>query len=194
MTYSQALPNLKEILTKHWHILQASQSCKKTFSTLPIIAFRKGTSLKNIIGINTMHNNEKPIKTKNNHHTGKCVPRNSTRCFCYQQLISTTTFKSKQSNKTFKIYNRVNCKSSFIIYLLECYICNIQYVSKSEIPLNIRLNNHRKDVKNPNAIPTCKDLNRYDHDLNNHGKMIIIEQLRNIRTTSAEALRERLKQ
>ena len=194
VTYSRSLPNLKDIITKHWHILQANQSCKETFSTLPIIAFRKGTSLKQIIGTNTIHNNEKLIKTKINHHTGKCVPCNSTRCLCCQQLISTTTFKSNQTNKTFKIYHRVNCKSSFVIYQLECYICNIQYVGKSETPFNIRLNNHRKDVKNPNAIPACKHFNRHDHDFNNHGKIIIIEQLRNIHTTSTETLKERLKQ
>ena len=117
VTYSRSLPNLKDIITKHWHILQANQSCKETFSTLPIIAFRKGTSLKQIIGTNTIHNNEKLIKTKINHHTGKCVPCNSTRCLCCQQLISTRTFKSNQTNKAFKIYHRVNCKSSFVIYL-----------------------------------------------------------------------------
>ena len=63
-----------------------------------------------------------------------CVPCNSTRCFCCQELISTTTFKSNQTDKTFKMYHRVNCKSSFIIYLRGCYICNIQYVGKSETP------------------------------------------------------------
>ena len=79
--------------------------------------------------------------------------------------------------------DRVNCKSSFIIYLLECYICNIQYVGKSETPFNIRLNNHRKDIKH---------FKRHDHDFSNHGEIIIIEQLRNIRTTSTDILEERL--
>ena len=175
--YSPALPNLKDIITKHRHILQANQNCKETFSTLPIIAFWKDTSMKQIIGPNTIHNNKKFIKTKNN-HTGKCVPCNSTCCLCCQQLISTKTVKSNQTNKTFKIYHWVNCKSSFVIYQLECYICNIQYVGKSETPFNIRLNNHRKDVKNPNAIPACKHFNRHDHDFNNYRKIIIIEQLR----------------
>ena len=62
VTYSRSLPNLKDIITKHWHILQANQSCKETFSTLPIIAFRKGTSLKQIIGTNTIHTKEKLVK------------------------------------------------------------------------------------------------------------------------------------
>ena len=76
VTYSRSLPNLKDIITKHWHILQANQSCKENFNTLLIIAFRKGTCLKQIIGTNTIHNNEKLIKTKISHHTGKCVPCN----------------------------------------------------------------------------------------------------------------------
>ena len=117
--------NLKDILTEHWHILKANQSCEKTISTLPIIAFWKGTSLKQITGTNTISNNEKPIKTKNNHRTGKCVPCNSTRCLCCRQLISVTTFKINQTNKTFKIYHRVKCRSIFVIYQLECHICNI---------------------------------------------------------------------
>ena len=101
-------------------------------------------------------------------------------------LLSATYFNNniqKQSNQQNKIYHKVNSKSSFIIYLLECYICNIQYISKSETPFNIRLNNHRKNVKNPNTILASK-----------YGKFITIEQLRNIRTTSTETLKERLKQ
>ena len=68
------------------------------------------------------------------------------------------------------------------------------YIYKSETPFNIRLNNHRKDFKNLNAIPVFKHFNRHDLDFNNHGKIIIIEQVRNIRTTSTETLKERLKQ
>ena len=64
MTYSRSLPNLKDIITKHWHILQANQGCKETFITLPIIAFTKGTNLKQIIGTNIIHNNEKLVKLK----------------------------------------------------------------------------------------------------------------------------------
>ena len=46
-------------------------------------------------------------------------------------------------------------KSHWILYLLECILCNLQYVSKSETSFNIRLNNHRKDVSNLKTIPTC---------------------------------------
>ena len=114
--------------------------------------------------------------------------------FAINNLISTTTIKSSQTNKTYKIHLKVNCKSSVVIYLLRCYVYNIQYDGKSETPFNIKPNNQRKDFKNPNAIQAFKHFNKNKHDFNNHGKIIIIEQLRNISPTSTETLKERQKQ
>ena len=74
-------------------MLKKNQSYRKTFSTLHTVAFRKDTSLKQIIGTNTIHN--KLIKTKNNHHTGKCVLCNSKRCLCCQQLIKPLKLKNQ---------------------------------------------------------------------------------------------------
>ena len=93
--------------------------------------------------------------------------------------FSVSNLFQQQHSKVIKSTKRLkstieSTASSSIIYVPKCYICNIQYVSKSETPFNIRLSNHRKDVKNPNAIPACKHFNRHDHDFNNHGKIIII--------------------
>ena len=57
VTHSRALPNLRDILTKNWHLLQVNQSSGKTSSTLPIIVFKNDTSLKHIIGTNPINNN-----------------------------------------------------------------------------------------------------------------------------------------
>ena len=46
----------------------------------------------------------------------------------------------------------INCKTEYDIYFMECTICNLQYFDKNETQYNIRLNNHRKDVKDPKAI------------------------------------------
>ena len=35
---------------------------------------------------------------------------------------------------------------------MECTLCKKQYVEKSEVSFNIRLNSHCKDVKKPDAI------------------------------------------
>ena len=67
-------------------------------------------------------------------------------------------------------------------------MCKIQYIGTSETSFNIRLHNHRKDIKQPNAIESCNHFNNNQHTFSKHGKFIIIEQLRNISTTPTEKL------
>ena len=70
----------------------------------------------------------------------------------------------------------------------------IQYVIKTEISFNIRLNNSSKDIKNPNVIEAFKRFNNNGHIFSKHGKFIIIEQLRNISTTPNETLKLKLRE
>ena len=55
------------------------------------------------------------------------------------------------------------------------------------------MNNHRKDVKDPKAIPEDKHFSQTEHIFNLHAKFIIIEQLQELEKTSNEILKERLK-
>ena len=88
---------------------------------------------------------------------GKCTPcRSKTGNVCCKQVKTATTFKSQQTNKTWKIFHSTNSKT--VCHLMECLICNLQYVSKNETPFNIRLSNYRKDVKDPKAILADKKL------------------------------------
>ena len=116
-----------------------------------------------------------------------------TRTMCCKYVKSTAIFTSNQTNKIFHIYHSLNCKNKYVIYLLKCSICKIQYAEKSKTPFQIRLKNHRKDIKDPSAISACKHFNSNSHDFNTHGKCTIIEQLRNITSLSTEILKERLK-
>ena len=84
---------------------------------------------------------------------GKCSPCSANkRTLCCKQVTSSSTFKNQQTNKSYTIFNEVNCCSAYLIYLMECTLCKKPYVGKSETSFNIRLNNHRKDVKKPDAV------------------------------------------
>ena len=87
---------------------------------------------------------------------GKCSPclTNLSSLCCKQ--IRKTNFKSRQFNKIYNIFHNVNCAIRYAIYLMKCILCNKQYVGKTETSFNIRLNNHRKDVKKLNATMACK--------------------------------------
>ena len=62
---------------------------------------------------------------------------------------------------------------------MECTLCNKQYLGNAETAFNIRLNNHRKDTKDLNAILTCTHFEQQGHNFNCHTKFIIIDKLVN---------------
>ena len=79
------------------------------------------------------------------------------------------------------IFFTLNCKNEYFIYLMECILCKMEYVGKAEIAFNLRLNNHRKDTKNPNSILAWKHFQEKGHNFNKHAKFMIIDKLVNLR-------------
>ena len=113
------------------------------------------------------------------------------RTLCCKQVISSSTFKSQQTNKSYTTFNEVNCSSAYVVYLMECTLCEKQYVGKSETSFDIRLNNRCKDVKKPDAILACRRFQEKKHVFNKHAKFIIVDKLTNT-TKSKDILRQRL--
>ena len=74
---------------------------------------------------------------------------------------------------------------------MECIVCNLQYVGKNGTPFNIRLSNHRIDVKDPKAILADKNFQKRGHRFNEHARFTIIDRLTNT-NLDEEILRERL--
>ena len=156
--------------------MNIDSSFKEIFNSLQLmVAFCKNRSLKQLIGTNTIRNNQKFRTPTQTTTAGQCTPCYTSQSFCCQQVLRTTAFTSTQTRETFTIFCQVTCHSNYVIYLPECIMCKIQYVEKSETPFNIRLNNHRKDIKKQNAIEACKHFKNNEHAFNKHGKFIIIE-------------------
>ena len=75
LTYNPVLPNIKEIINEHWHILTIDSNFKEIFNNLqPMIVFRKSTSLKQLIGTNTIRNNQKFFTPTQTTTAGQCTP------------------------------------------------------------------------------------------------------------------------
>ena len=74
---------------------------------------------------------------------------------------------------------------------MECIISNLQYDSKNETPFNIRLNNYRKDVKDPKAILAYKHFQKNGHRFNEHTRFTITGRMTNT-NLDKEVLREHL--
>ena len=113
---------------------------------------------------------------------------------CFILIVNRQTFMSQQTKRTFNIFNKLTCQSQYIIYLMECILCKIQYIGKSETLFNLRWNNHRKDVNNPKVIPACTHFEIHGQNFTKHAKFTLIEHLTEISNISKDTLRLPLKQ
>ena len=56
-------------------------------------------------------------------------------------------FSSTNTKRKYKIRNKVDCNSSFVIYLVTCSKCGGQYVGKSQSKFKLRHSNHKQEIK-----------------------------------------------
>ena len=156
ITYNRSLPNIFNIIIKNWNFLQVSPILQKVFDNKPMITFKGNKDLGELTEGHTLQGG-KGFKTHLQIINGKLKSYNTTNksSLCCTQIVNTGAFKSCQTNRMFKIFHKLHCKSSFIIYLMECTLCKTQYVRKAETSFNIQLNKHRKDPNGNNlkAIP-----------------------------------------
>ena len=69
------------------------------------------------------------------------------RCKLCRSLICSNYISSTSNNKTFKFYNdNTSCDSKWIIYVISCPICNLQYVGQSN-NFRARMNGHKSDFR-----------------------------------------------
>ena len=191
-TYNKTLPNVKQIINKHWRLLQINANLRTAFEQESLIAYRRNKNLGDLIGSKKILDGK--VVRKNNSKKQLCCRSCHTRRdnICCQQVLKTKTFTSYRTGETFKIFHQLNCKSSHLIYLLQCGICQLQYVGKSEASFNIRLKNHRKDSKNKNPILACKHFQNSNHNFQRDAKFTLTAQITKSFTTT-EQLRLLLK-
>ena len=71
---------------------------------------------------------------------------------------------SQQTKRTFNVLHKLTCKTQYVIYLMECILCKIQYIGKSKTHFDLRLNNHNKDVIDVKAISACNHFKIHAHN------------------------------
>ena len=77
--------------------------------------FHKNTLLRQITGTNTIKDNQKVLKVKQNETKGECIPCNTSQCLSYQQITVTTTLGSTQTKGKSNIYHKVLVKVTVLV-------------------------------------------------------------------------------
>ena len=66
------------------------------------------------------------------------------------------------------------------MYIMECRICHIHCIGKSETEFKIRLKNHHKDVNRQNAPQAGQHFKLHYFNFNEHARFTLIGQLDNV--------------
>jgi hypothetical protein len=87
------------------------------------------------------------------------------RCLtCKLHSMNTTTFSSTRYKHTHYIKQNITCKTTNIIYLITCRVCNIQYVGETSRSLAVRLTEHRSNIKTNKDTPIGHHFNSVGHN------------------------------
>ena len=134
LNFNKTLPNIKNVIYQHWHILYINENLRKVSDKRPSIVYRRNTNLHQLIRGNCIFKNKvvrrNTKEPKQSGHCSPCLLRMNN--LCYKQVKQTKTFQSYSTKETFQIFHNLTCKSDNLIYLLQCRMCQLQYVGKSE--------------------------------------------------------------
>ena len=92
-----------------------------------------------------------------------------------QTNCTNVMIKNNVTLKTYQMFNQLNCKINYMIFLLNCLKFQKQYDGKSEAEFNIRLNNHRKNVTRKDSIPASNHFDIGGRNFNMNPKFMLTE-------------------
>ena len=139
-TYNQNNPPIHKWIRQSKKFLERNEKAKELGKNIQI-AYKQPKNIKRMVGGPSKGGGrESEIEPG----CSKCKKK----CHACKVLNEGKTFKSTNTKKIYKIRQKVDCQSSYIIYLGTCQKCSGQYVGKSTQPFRKRHSGHKQEIKN----------------------------------------------
>lgn len=153
VTYAANLPNLNNILRKHYSILQQSERLHSVFSEPPRVVFRRGRNLRDIL-----------VQSKSSaSQPSGCQPCQKPRCKVCKHMERVNEVTSTNSEYSFRIKGTLDCDTKNVVYVLRCTICNMDYVGQTGTAFRLRFNNHKAHTLSLPNLPFSRHMNLPNH-------------------------------
>ncbi len=135
--------------------LEHDEIGKKLISEFqPMICYRRPRNLKEMLTHADVYKKKQPTSGNS-----PCT-RNCTNC---PRMIRTKTVRSTSNSYNFQIRGNINCSSHYVIYLIECNQCHIQYISQTTNSLAMRMTAHMTDIKKNKTTTVATHFNSHNH-------------------------------
>ena len=140
-SYHPALPEKVQNIIRQFHpVLQNDAEHRRLFSELPLVTFRRAKSLSDMLVRAIVPN------TKNVNGSRGCRGRSD--CGLCDLISECNVFTNMPKTRSFEIRcGPLHCNSTFVVYLLECKKCNMQYIGSTITKMRLRVNNYKSQQK-----------------------------------------------
>ena len=158
ITYHQSLPPSKNTVDKHSSILTVSGRLNQAMQAPLLVAYRHPPNLKNLLVCAT-------FKPRLPFYKGNSQCKQP-RCKTCRHIKAVETFKSSITGKMYKVKATTNCKTSNVVYVIECNCCRKQYMGETENALHVQMNGHQSDINHRSLEkPVAQHFNSNGHSL-----------------------------
>lgn len=169
ISYDNRRHHPKPALVKHMNILSTNINTSRLAQSRPIVAYKNMKNINQIIARNYLDadkSNTSYEPSSYRYHlpqlVSKCGMRNCKSC---TGLYTRNTFKCTATKKRIPIQSRLSCLSYNIIYVLQCPVCNLQYVGQTRSSLKSRINHHILKFNDKRTTPRQLLYQHFDRHL-----------------------------
>ena len=157
ITYHPAFAKIKNVLSDiHVLLAGANEEHRKVFSDVPIVGFKRGKSLKDLLVRSKL-----PTQKKVGGQSEACQ---KTRCQICPSVCKTKSFRSSETSQEYEIRCHSNCDSENVVYLVTCKTCQKQYVG-STVKFRNRFNNYKSCFRKCSSGETAPQMSFHSHFL-----------------------------
>lgn len=164
--YSPQFPSIVAIIKKHLPLLSIDDTIRKIIPNgIQYVSSRAptlGTILSPSLFLSNKPNNTNWLTTKGFHKCGHNI------CTACRFAENAHTFCSLGDGKSHEIKSYINCNTKYVIYLISCTECNIQYVGCTKNALKIRIRRHLSDVNKAMALNVSSASRHFQQVHNNN--------------------------
>lgn len=140
MQYSQ----VSQIIKKHLPILQGDPILSEVLKDGVSIVSKKAPSLADFLSPSLA------VASNDTKHTWLmhrgCFKCASSRCTVCKYIDVSSTFESMATGQMYAIKQFVNCNTSYVVYLITCTLCSVQYVGSTVCKFRTRARRHLPDA------------------------------------------------
>jgi hypothetical protein len=164
LTYSNLLPDIRDIAKKHMKILHKSERMQQIFAEPPLVAFRRDRNLEDVLVHGKLNRVLKVTEAK-----------------CEQckvcDIISTAPISDTDDKDSYKVVGDQTCKVMNVVYVLRCSKCRKPvYVGETERELRERIGEHMADIRLCRDKAVGNHFNEDGHDIS-HLTVSVIEKI-----------------